>query len=227
LISLLESFFKDINTVIAASVLRYRKNKSKRKEVTFFIYSRAFDILIKRKLEKNIVTKVLMDTKETVDTPEMDSLNSGDDALTTCMQEMTQWKERYLHVSADLANYKRRVEKDQIQWTTMAQARVLTPLLGIVDNFERAMIDKPDTSDEKVNAWIKGMTMVQNDVQKLLHSFGVKEVPTQGEFDPLYHEALMNVSAENKASGSIVAVLEKGYMIGDTVLRVAKVSIAA
>jgi molecular chaperone GrpE len=167
-----------------------------------------------------------MDTKETVETPEIENSESSDTALVACMHEMNQWKERYLNVSADLANYKRRVEKDQIQWTTMAQARVITPLLGVVDNFERAMADKPHTSDDKVQAWITGITMVKNDVQKMLQSFGVKEVPTSGEFDPLYHEALMNVASQDQESGSIVTVLEKGYMVGDTVLRVAKVSVA-
>lgn len=150
----------------------------------------------------------------------------NESSLDTCRQELQEWKEKYIHASADFANFKRRVEKDQAQWAINAQIRVVTPLLTIIDNFERAIAEKPETSDERVAAWVTGIDMINTDFQKFLQKFDIKEIPASGEFDPEYHEALMHVASDNHTSGTIVSVLEKGYMMGGTVLRVAKVSVS-
>lgn len=148
------------------------------------------------------------------------------EALHACQAELQQSNDRFVQLNADFVNFKRRVEKDQVQWAHMAQVRVITKLLSIVDNFERAMTEKPAGNDEKAAAWITGIQMIYTDFTKLLTSFDVKEISCQGQFDPLMHEALMNVVSDKHQSGEIVAVLEKGYHMGETILRPAKVSVA-
>jgi molecular chaperone GrpE len=147
-------------------------------------------------------------------------------ALQACQAELQQWKDKFVQMNADMANFRRRVEKDQAQWAHMAQVRVLTKLLSTVDNFERAMAEKPLALDEKVQAWVKGIAMIYTDLTKMLLAFDVTEVPCNGAFDPSLHEALMHVASDGHKSGDIVTVLERGYQMGDTVLRPAKVSVA-
>lgn len=166
-----------------------------------------------------------MDNNETVHNESVNDFQEIN-ALEACQSELQQWKDKFLQINADMANYRRRVEKDQMQWAHMAQVRVLSKLLSIADNFERAMAEKPIESDDKVNAWVTGIMMIQSDFSKLLSSFDVTEIPCNGAFDPELHEALMHVVSDAHASGDIVAVLEKGYRMGDTILRPAKVSVA-
>ena len=147
-------------------------------------------------------------------------------ALQACQSELQQWKDKFVQLNADLVNFKRRVEKDQAQWAAMAQVRVLTKMLSIIDNFERAMAEKPVVTDEKIQAWIAGLQMIYADCAKVLAAFNVTEIPSTGHFDPLVHEALMHVASDSHQSGDVVAVLEKGYQMGDTILRPTKVSVA-
>lgn len=147
-------------------------------------------------------------------------------ALQACQVELQQWKDKFVQINADMTNFKRRVDKDQVQWVHMAQVRIVGKLLSIADNFERAMVEKPVVSDEKAQAWIAGIMMIQSDFSKILTSFNVAEIPCKGTFDPELHEALIQVASDEHSSGDIVAVLEKGYRMDDTVLRPAKVSVA-
>lgn len=165
-------------------------------------------------------------SENTIKNQEEQVVTEQQSEVDACHAELQQSKERFIQLNADFANFKRRVEKDQIQWVHMAQVRVITKLLSVIDNFERAMTEKPTESDEKTTAWIAGIQMIYNDFTKLLTSFDVKEISCQGQFDPVKHEALMNVASDSHQSGDIVAVLEKGYQMGDTIIRPAKVSVA-
>ncbi len=136
--------------------------------------------------------------------------------LEACSKEQAEWKERALRLSADLENYKRRMEKEQGHWMQRAQATLLEGLLPIVDNFDRAVAHAQDN---------EGISMIHNELQAYLEKAGVKEVACD-QFDPTYHEALMQIESEDKESGQIVEVLQKGYQLGEHVLRPAKVSVA-
>lgn len=162
-----------------------------------------------------------MENKETIEQNNQEILS-----LEQCQHDLVQWKEKCIQITADFSNFKRRAEKDQLQWATLAQARLATAILPIVDNFERALHEKPEASDTKINAWIQGISMIHVDLQKMMEAFDIKEIPATGEFDPHYHEALTHEASNTHQSGTIVTVFEKGYMMGSTVLRVAKVSVA-
>ena len=187
-----------------------------------------FAIILRIKNELSLERLIPMDSSENNVKNQEDVVVEGtqDAALQACQTELQHSKERFVQLNADFANFKRRMEKDQVQWAHMAQVRVITKLLSIVDNFERAMTEKPVGSDEKAAAWVAGIQMIYTDFTKLLTSLDVKEISVEGNFDPVMHEALMNVVSDKHQSGDIVAVLEKGYRMGDTILRPAKVSVA-
>ncbi len=143
--------------------------------------------------------------------------------LTLCKQAVADWQEKYARLGADFENYKKRMLKEQAMWIQSARVAMLTNLLTIIDNFDRAMEHKSTATD--VKSWIDGITMIHASFQEFLKKAGVREVPYD-LFDPIYHEALMHIASDKHKPGDIVEVLEKGYMIDDHVLRPAKVSVA-
>lgn len=144
--------------------------------------------------------------------------------LNECRVEHAEWKERYLLLSADFANFKRRTSKEQATWAQDAKATVLAELLGIVDNVDRALEHRVETTEE-VQSWLQGFDMIQRSLHAFLKKSGVEEVSYE-TFDPHCHEALMEVESDQHQPGQIVTVLQKGYTLGDRVLRPARVSIA-
>ena len=142
--------------------------------------------------------------------------------LEQCQQDAAMWKDQASRIFADFDNYKKRMEKEQASWMQTAQLGVLKDLLSVVDNFERALSSKNDSSADVY----AGIEMIYKSVVQLLNKYGVKEFANYQEFDPEYHEALMDIASPEHKSGEIVQVLEKGFMIKDKVLRPAKVMIA-
>jgi len=145
--------------------------------------------------------------------------------LDACNATIKEWQEKYMRLSADLENFKRRITKEQQMWREMAQADLLLKLLSIVDNFNRAMEHKEQQSPEELKSWVEGIAMIYGSFGEFLTSVGIKEVPCE-IFDPSHHDALMQVDSDEHESGAIVTVMEKGYMLNDRVLRPAKVSVA-
>lgn len=139
--------------------------------------------------------------------------------LNECLLEKDEWKDRCLLTAADFENFKRRSEKERISWITNTQASVLTDVLGIVDDFERALAQPVDQSRE-------GFELIYKSLQKILNKYGVQEIKEITEFDPNLHEAIMQVESPDHQSGQIVQVLQKGYRFKEQILRPAKVSVA-
>ena len=136
-------------------------------------------------------------------------------------------KEQLLRVNADFQNFKRRVEKEKTEWFELAQAGVLKSFLPVLDDFDRAMqsFEKIEDSKEK-KAWMKGFDLLCKNFKKVFHDLGVEKIACDADFNPDYHEALMQVESKEHTSGHIVEVLNKGYTFKGKVLRPAKVSVA-
>jgi len=118
------------------------------------------------------------------------------------------------------------VEQQRL-WVGTAQAEILTDLLDIVDNFERALTEhKKQEKTEENKSWIEGFALIYQSLIALLHKFGVEEITQHDTFNPVYHEALMQVDSPDHETGAIVDVMQKGYRLKDKVLRPAKVSVA-
>ncbi len=136
--------------------------------------------------------------------------------LKACKEAQAEWKDKCIRATADLANYKRRTEKEKITWMQMARADLLEKLLPVIDNFDRAL-DTEEVSE--------GVKLIYNSFQEYLKDAGVQEVAYE-TFDPNLHEALMQVESYKHKAGQVIEVMEKGYRIGGAILRPAKVSVA-
>lgn len=154
--------------------------------------------------------------------------NNCEQELAACKEKLSKAEEKYMYLNADFDNFRRNVVKERAQWAHMAQNRIFEGLIVVVDDLSRAVEDFNRLSDisDAEKARFQGVELVYKNLLRFLGQHDVVEVPTHGAFNPQLHEALMQVEAEGKKSGDIVAVLQKGYMHKEVVIRPAKVSVA-
>jgi molecular chaperone GrpE len=147
--------------------------------------------------------------------------------LEKCQLELSQWKESMLRVSADFENFKKRTAREKMAWIEEAQADVILRVLEIVDNFDRAFKQpKADHMDANFKIWLQGFEMIHKALYDLLARYEVKTIANDLPFDPQFHEAISQVDSNMVPSGEIVDTVQKGFMIKERVLRVAKVVVA-
>ena len=132
---------------------------------------------------------------------------------------------KYLRLMADFQNFKRRTEKDKSEIYARANESIVTELLNVSDNFERALSEDTASADEN---FLKGMELIFDQLKGVLEKFGVAEIKAEGEdFDPNFHNAVMQVESEEFESGTVAAELQKGYMYHDTLVRPSMVSVVS
>jgi molecular chaperone GrpE len=182
------------------------------------------------------VADIPVDQTAEVDSEEL--TEDGEDKLTledleqvkAALEEMTTKAEEYLdgwqRSRAEFVNYKKRIAKENSEIHKYARGEVIKIYLDIVDDLERALLEKPETEEGKI--WAEGIEIILQKLLKRLESEGVKPMDALGqEFDPNIHEALMKQESDEFESGQITEVLKQGYWIGDKVLRPALVRVAA
>ncbi len=127
---------------------------------------------------------------------------------------------------ADFANYQRRAAQNEQQAVRSGEAGVVRSMLAVLDHFDLAL--DQDKSQVTVEQLLDGVHMVRDELFRSLETFGVNRIaPDAGDvFDPNLHQAVLQQSAEGVAPNHVVAILQPGYMMGKTVLRPAKVSVA-
>jgi molecular chaperone GrpE len=126
-------------------------------------------------------------------------------------------------VAADFDNYRKRVLREQEQLTARAAARLAEKLLPVLDDLDRALDAAEHHEEAKV---VDGVRMTRATLWTVLAGEGIAEIEAEGAFDPHVHEALLAQPAEGVESGSIVQVLQKGYRLGESVVRPARVVVA-
>ena len=126
-------------------------------------------------------------------------------------------------VAADFDNYRKRVAREQTQILARSGERVVAKLLPVLDDLERALDAAEHHEEVKV---LEGVRMTKDALAAVLASEGVDEIPAEGPFDPHVHEALMTQPAEGVEAGHVAHVVQRGYRIGDAVLRPARVVVA-
>ncbi len=130
--------------------------------------------------------------------------------------------DRYLRICAEYDNFRRRSQKEREALYSDIKADTLTKFLPVYDNLERAL--KQGTEDE---AYRKGVEMIMNQFNTTMEKLGVTEIDCLGQkFDPALHNAVMHVDDEEKGENEIVEVFQKGFKIGDKVVRFAMVKVA-
>lgn len=141
-------------------------------------------------------------------------------------EEAGKLREALLRKTADFDNLKKRTEKEKTDFFKFALAETFRELLGILDNLERALAHAPDagTGDD----FHIGIEMIARLFQDTLKKYGLTEIPAKGlPFDPTVHEAVMKEETDAATPGTILEVLQKGYVLNDRLLRPALVKVAA
>jgi molecular chaperone GrpE len=126
-------------------------------------------------------------------------------------------------VAAEFENYRKRVLRDQESLVARAHERLVKELLPVLDDLERALAAAEEHEEAKLE---EGVRLVHRELADALGREGLAEIETNGVFDPHVHEALLSQPSE-AAEGSVLEVVQKGYRLGDRVLRPARVVVAA
>ena len=128
---------------------------------------------------------------------------------------------RYLRLMADFQNYRKRAEKEKKDLYSYANEKIMTELLAVLDNFERAL--DHDTGD----GFREGIEMIFKQLTDVLEKSGLAEIPALGEeFDPNVHSAVMTEETEDYESGKVSGVMQKGYTLNGKVIRPTMVKVA-
>lgn len=144
------------------------------------------------------------------------------DELTALRAELAGEKDKYLRLFAEYDNYRKRSARERDNIYADVKADTLTKLLPIYDNLERAL--QQETADE---AYRKGVEMTMNQFSETLKSLGVEPIPALGEtFDPAVHNAVMHIEDPEKGAGEIVQEFQKGFRMGERVIRFSMVQVA-
>jgi molecular chaperone GrpE len=125
-------------------------------------------------------------------------------------------------VAAEFDNYRKRVARDQQSLAARAHERLVKELLPVLDDLERALQAAAEHEEAKLE---EGVRLVHRELQEALAKEGLVEIETNGHFDPHVHEALLSQPSD-KDDGAILEVLQKGYRLGDRVVRPARVVIS-
>ena len=140
-------------------------------------------------------------------------------------EDLQKEKDKFLRLFAEFENYKKRTTKERIELFTTASQDLMTSLLPILDDFDRAYSEISKSNDEDL---LKGVELISNKFRDVLKSKGLAEVEVkQGDvFNADDHEAITQIPAPSKKlKGKIIDVIEKGYALGDKVIRFPKVVI--
>ena len=139
--------------------------------------------------------------------------------------KVTALEDRVLRQMAEFENFRKRTTKEKEQMFSMGEKNVIEKILPVVDNFERGLTSIPE--EEKGSPVASGMEMIYKQLRKVLEDLGVKEIEAVGkEFDPNFHNAVMQVESEEYESGVVAQEFIKGYMYRDQVIRHSMVGVA-
>jgi molecular chaperone GrpE len=141
--------------------------------------------------------------------------------------ELAEQKERNLRLQAEFENFRRRTLKERQEALQYGHQNLVKDLLPTVDNLERAIAHAHGSGGGDLQALLQGVVLVQRDLMAVLVRHGVSLVDTaQGRFDPALHEAIAQVPDAERPTGSIVDVMEKGYLLRERMLRPARVVVS-
>jgi len=174
--------------------------------------------------DPNHVAGEMADTNDGENTdPNMTATGAPQPEATRTDAELAEIKDKYLRLAAEFENYKRRTSKERIDLFKTANQELMTVLLPVLDDFERARNATAATED--ANAVRDAIEIIQSKLNKTLQQKGLTLMEAQGgDFDAELHEAITQIPApSDDLKGKIVDVVEQGYYLGDKVIRHAKV----
>lgn len=161
-------------------------------------------------------------------TPEQEIDEAQEDREEAKEPEAEDYKDQYLRTLAEFDNYKKRSEREKIEFKKFANESLLKDLLTVVDNLERAIACAADqNSGECSQTLVEGVEMTQKEILKVMEKYGVVPIKSVGEkFDPAFHQALMCEDCADHPDETVIREMQKGYLLKERLLRPALVAIA-
>ncbi|GGM31165.1 protein GrpE [Paraliobacillus quinghaiensis] len=175
--------------------------------------------------EKDVVEEVEDVEQEIVEeTDREDDQSTSGSKVEALQKEKDEVYQRLLRVQAEYDNFRKRTQKEKEAERKYRSQSLITELLPVVDNFERAL--QTDVNGDGAKQFVDGIKMVYRQLSDALEKEGVEVIPTKGEaFDPHLHQAVMQVEDDQYDSNVVVEELQKGYKLKDRVIRPAMVKV--
>jgi molecular chaperone GrpE len=176
--------------------------------------------------EKGIVSEKI-NSGEKIKDADGDTLKEIQAELEAATQEAKENYDRFLRVSAEFENYKKRSTREMDDFRKFANQSLIKEILAVVDNLERALISsKGNSGNDKCMA--DGVNLTLKDIMKVFEKFSVKSIDSVGQlFDPNFHQAMMQEETDDYPENTVITEFQKGYMIHDRLLRPSMVVVAA
>ncbi len=141
------------------------------------------------------------------------------------LAQAAQYKDQYVRLYADFENARKRMERDRQDFVKYANEGIILEFLAILDNLQRS-VEAAQVKHEDYAAFLKGVEMIMAQIHEMLKVNGVRAIETKNKmFDPHCHEILMQEESEKLAEGTILEEFQKGYMLGDRIIRTSKVKV--
>src|SRR5690606_15626101 len=159
--------------------------------------------------------------QQPVSDQETDKETKDEDLAAKLKEELEASKDKYIRLYSEFENFRRRTAKEKLELIQSANEQLITSLLPVADDFDRAQVALQDNKSSE----IEGFFLIYSKFKKTLETYGVKPMDTArgSEFDADFHEAVSQIPApEPDLKGKVVDVVEKGYMLNDKVIRYAK-----
>ena len=163
-----------------------------------------------------------MGTPQPLETPQPTETPEEPDALAAVTKERDDYLDALQRLKAEFDNYRKRVARDQQELAARAHERLVKELVPVLDDLERALEAAAQHQEAQLE---EGVRLTHRALAALLQQNGVKEIDTNARFDPHVHEALLSQPSEAE-QGSVIDVVQKGYTIGDRVVRPARVIVS-
>ena len=178
--------------------------------------------------EVESVDEAALPENEAPEGGEVEKSPTPEEQLAEVEAKANEYLDGWQRARAELANYKKRTEREREQWKQTLQSDILIGLLMVLDDFDRALENKPDLPEgDGASEWAGGIELIYKKFVGQLDELGVTTIEAINEpFDPAYHEAVMEAESPDHEAGHVMEVVRKGYMIGDKVLRPSMVVVA-
>ena len=187
------------------------------------------DTVLAEDAEKDAAKEKVDEAKEAAADESADNKapDAKDAAATADAEKAAKLQQQFVRLQADFANYKKRTAAEKLQISEVVKMDVITNILPVIDNFERALQVPQDKVADDVKSFIDGYEMIYKQLLGVLEKEGVTKIDAVGKpFDPNYHQAVMRVPSDEYDDDVVVEVLQEGYLLGDKTLRPAMVKVA-
>ena len=182
------------------------------------------DTIVEEEIVKDDVQEEILENKETTEETE-DNVVDIEEKLEekNLSEEMDALNDQYKRLQAEYANYRRRTQQEKETIGIFANEKILNELIPVIDSMERAL----DACTDKEDTMFKGVELVYKQLKDMMTKFGVEEIEAEDtEFDPNLHLAVMQESIDGVEPNKVVMVLQKGYKLGNKVLRASMVKVS-